>query len=91
MVYTIQALAPLGAILGGPIGGWISQHWGRKCSLMFCGVPYLTGYLMISYAHYASTTTIFRALLLSGRLISGMGFGWGSAIVPVSLTLDIHV
>lgn len=81
----MQALALLGAVFSGPIGGWIADCWGRKCSLMFCGVPYIIGYLLLSYAHYASTATAFKAILLTGRFISGLGVGWSSAVVPVSL------
>ena len=81
-----QALAPLGALLGGPVGGWISDHWGRKCGLMFCGVPYLIGYLMLSYAHYSSTATAFKTLLLIGRFFSGFGMGWASSTASVRAT-----
>ena len=64
--------------------------------MMFCGVPYLIGYLTLSYAHYTSTATLFTALLMTGRLISGIGMGWASAVAPVSpqlirLTNCVHV
>ena len=74
----------MGAIFGGPIGGWVADRWGRKCSLLFCGVPYLIGYLTISYAHYTPTATIFKAVLLTGCFITGVGMGWASAVAPVS-------
>lgn len=74
----------MGAIVGGPIGGWIAQKWGRKCSLMFSGVPFMIGYLLLSYAHYTSTPNDFRAVLLTGRFTCGIGIGWSSAVVPVS-------
>ena len=80
----MQAIAPMGALFGGPVGGWIADSWGRKSSLMFCGVPYMTGYLILSYAHYAPTASAFKGLLLTGRFISGLGFGWASAVTPVS-------
>ena len=51
---------------------------------MFNGVPYLVGYLILSYAHYAWTATIFKTLLLTGRFISGLGMGWASTVVSVS-------
>ena len=70
----------MGAIVGGPIGGWMADRWGRKCSLMFCGVPYL----LISYAHYTASATVFKTLLLAGRLLTGVGMGWTSATVAVS-------
>ena len=80
-------MVPLGAIFGGPIGGWIAQQWGRKCSLMFSGVPYVVGYLLLSYSHYASSIEVFRTLILLGRFSSGLGAGWGSAVTAVSLLI----
>ena len=77
-------MAPVGAIFGGPIGGWIIDRWGRKCGMMFCGVPYLIGYLLLSYAHYVSTALVFNVLLSGGRFFSGIGMGWASAVSPVS-------
>ena len=84
-----QALAPVGAIFGGPFGGWIADRWGRKCSLMFNGVPYLVGYLILSYAHYAPTATVFKAVLLAGRFMAGLGMGWSSSVCPVSPKLHV--
>ena len=80
----MQALAPVGAVFGGPFGGWIADRWGRKYSLLFCGVPYVIGYLTMSYAHYTPVNLTFKIILLIGRLISGFGMGWASAVVPVS-------
>ena len=80
----MQALAPVGAVFGGPFGGWIADCWGRKCSLLFCGVPYVIGYALLSYAHYSPVALAFKVILLIGRLISGFGMGWASAVVPVS-------
>ena len=76
----------MGAIFGGLFGGWIADRWGRKCSLLFCGVPYLIGYLTMSYAHYTPTAMIFKAVLLTGRFITGVGMGWASAVAPVGLS-----
>ena len=81
----IQSLAPLCAVFGGPLGGWIADRWGRKCGMMFCGVPYLIGYLFLSYAHYTLTATTFIALLLIGRSFAGLGMGWSTAVCPVSI------
>jgi hypothetical protein len=53
--------------------------------MMFCGVPYLLGYLLLSYAHFVPTPAAFKALLLAGRLLAGFGMGWASAVAPVSL------
>jgi SP family facilitated glucose transporter-like MFS transporter 8 len=50
---------------------------------MFCGVPYLIGYLMLSYAHYSSTAIVFNVVLFGGRALAGFGMGWASAVSPV--------
>jgi MFS family permease len=84
MISLFVSLAPLGAIFGGPIGGWIADRWGRKFGMMFCGVPYLIGYLALSYAHFASTVSVFYVLLLVGRFFTGFGMGWTAATCPVS-------
>ena len=54
--------------------------------MMLCGVPYLIGYMILSYAHYAPTAIAFKVLLFTGRFITGVGVGWASAVVPVSYT-----
>ena len=75
-----------GAIFGGLVGGWIADRFGRKCGMMFCGVPYLIGYLLFSYAHYASTASLFFALLFVGRFSTGFGMGWTASNCPVSFS-----
>ena len=83
-VIIIQALASVGAIFSGTVGGWIADRWGRKCSLMFTGVPYMTGYLILSYAHYSTNATIFKILLFGGRFMTGVAMGSSSVVVAVS-------
>ena len=80
----MQAMAPIGAIFGGPIAGWIADHLGRKAALMLVGIPYLFGYLMIVYAHMLSSGTAFKVILLLGRFLTGVGLGWSCLTGPVS-------
>jgi len=79
-----QAFASVGALFGRPITGWIADHWGRKMALLFTGVPYLVGYLMIALAHLIGDVTAFKAVLLTGRLLTGVGIGCSYQAVPVS-------
>ena len=74
----------MGAIFSGIVGGWIADRWGRKCSLMFTGVPYMTGYLILSYAHYSTNATVFKILLFGGRFMTGVAMGSSSVVVAVS-------
>lgn len=53
-------------------------------SLVFCGVPYLIGYLILSYAHYMSTAYGFKVLAITGRFLTGVGMGWAGSVGPVS-------
>ena len=52
--------------------------------MLFSGLPYVAGYMTISNAHFTETATTFKALLLTGRFVSGIGMGWASAVVSVS-------
>ena len=77
-------MAPIGAIVGGPIAGWIADHFGRKAALMLVGIPYLSGYLMIVYAHMLNSATAFKVVLQLGRFLTGIGLGWSCLAGPVS-------
>ena len=48
-------MAPLGAIFGGPVAGWIADALGRKMVLLLVIIPYLSSYLIITYAYYSGT------------------------------------
>ena len=52
--------------------------------MMFTGVPILTGYLLISYAHFSHVTEHFVFILYTGRLLTGVGWGSYTAVVCVS-------
>ncbi len=51
-------------MIGGPIAGWISDRMGRKTALMLVSIPYLVGYLMITYARFISSSVLFKVVLL---------------------------
>ncbi len=84
MAHITQALGSIGAMIGGPIAGWISDRMGRKPALMLVSIPYLIGYLMITYARFASNSVLFKVVLLIGRFLSGVGIGWASLAATVS-------
>ena len=70
-------------MFGAPIAGVIADRWGRKLALLLAGVPYLVGYLMVALAHLIGDFAAFKAVLLTGRLLTGVGLGWSCLAVPV--------
>ena len=79
----MQALAPVGAMVGAPLSGVMADRWGRKDALVWCGVPYLIGYLTLSYAHYMPSAQGFKSLAFTGRFLTGVGMGWAGSVGPV--------
>ena len=75
--FYLQSLVTIGAILGSPVGGWAIDKFGRKSTIMLCVVPFVLGWLLISFAQNI-------LMLYSGRIITGMGCGAVSLAVPVS-------
>lgn len=73
----------VGGVFGGPIAGWVADKWGRKISLVLCGLPYVLGYFLIVLASATATPIAFKALLLAGRFITGIGMGWTFLTAPV--------
>ena len=77
----------MGALVGAPISGLMADKCGRKDALVWCGVPYLLGYLTLSYAHYMPTALGFKALAFTGRFLTGVGMGWAGSVGPVSILI----
>ena len=75
--FSPQSLLNIGAMLGGPLGGWMIDFFGRKIALMLTALPFSAGWLMIGFGKVAG-------LLHAGRFLSGVGVGCASLIVPVS-------
>ena len=72
-----QSLVTIGAMLGGPIGGYLIEALGRKGAIMGASVPFLVGWMLIAFANRVS-------MLYIGRFATGMGCGVMSLAVPVS-------
>ena len=64
-------------MFGSPIGGWAIDKFGRKGTIMLCIIPFVLGWLLISFAQNV-------AMLYAGRVITGLGCGTISVTVPVS-------
>jgi len=73
----------VGSIFGGPVGGLIADQWGRKTSLVLNVVPYLLGYFTVLCTYLIPQPASFKAIVILGRGITGIGLGWSFMIVPV--------
>jgi len=71
-----SSLVAVGAIFGGPLGGWAIDKLGRKGTIMFCVVPFELGWLLISFAQN-------HGMMYAGRIITGLACGMASLVVPV--------
>ena len=84
----LQALSPVGAMLGGLVAWPISDVLGRQVALMLSGVPALAGWLMIALAHLVNhQVQAFYGVLLAGRTLTGFSSGWSVFCVSVSSVL----
>ena len=77
-----SAMVPFGALVSGPIAGWLLDTLGRHMALMFCVVPYTTGWLLIILTR-STTGRAFLPILYIGRFFTGIGVGYTNAAVPL--------
>ena len=83
----------LGALVGGPVAGLISDNFGRQTALVLIGLPSALGWLSLTVSGWFTTGAFanFFALLLVGRIVSGFASGWASLVVPVSSSLSLSL
>lgn len=72
----ITSSMALGSFFGSLASSFVSEPCGRRASLMICSMLW-----MIGAAVQLSSQN--RAQLIIGRLISGVGVGFGSSVAPV--------
>lgn len=81
----MQAMAPIGAVVGAAAAGFLSDIFGRKLTLILTGLPHLIGWLCLAGSYdLRNINSIFVLFLLLGRFFTGLGMGWAMLIAPVS-------
>ncbi|CAA7050460.1 unnamed protein product [Microthlaspi erraticum] len=73
---TIVSMALVGAIIGAASGGWINDYYGRKKATLFADVVFAAGAIVMAAAPDPY-------VLISGRLLVGLGVGVASVTAPV--------
>ena len=61
---------------------------GRQFTMVLCGFPFTIGWLLILITN-GMTGDSFKPLLYAGRIITGLGIGSVSLVVPVSILLHM--
>lgn len=58
---------------------YITTKWGRKISMILAGVSFLAGAILNAAAQDLT-------MLVIGRLLLGVGIGFGNSVVPLYLS-----
>ncbi|EGW32525.1 high affinity glucose transporter [Spathaspora passalidarum NRRL Y-27907] len=72
----ITSCMALGSFFGSIASSFISEPFGRRLSLMVCSFLWMVGAAIQSSSQN-------RAQLIIGRIISGVGVGFGSSVAPI--------
>ncbi|KAG5421961.1 HGT1 [Candida metapsilosis] len=72
----ITASMALGSIFGSIASAFISEPFGRRLSLLICSFFWMVGAAIQSSSQN-------RPQLIIGRIISGIGVGFGSSVAPI--------
>ncbi|KAI3404922.2 HGT1 [Candida oxycetoniae] len=72
----ITSSMALGSFFGSLASSFVSEPFGRRFSLMICSCLWMIGSAVQSSSQN-------RAQLIAGRIISGVGVGFGSSVAPI--------
>ena len=70
------SIVTIGAMGGGPLGGWLIEKYGRKKTIALISFPFLLGWILIS----SSSNYL---ILYLGRIFCGVGSGMVCVTCPV--------
>lgn len=74
-----MSMAVAGAIGGAAIGGWISDRFGRKKSILFANGLFAMGALVMAFAPAP-------LMIILGRIVVGLGVGMTSMTAPLYIS-----
>jgi len=74
-----MAAALYGTILGSLLGGWPTDHYGRKATLLFIGIFYLAGSLWSALA-----TNVYSFII--ARAVGGLAIGISTVATPLYIS-----
>lgn len=76
---TIVSTAIAGAIIGAGFGGWMSDHFGRRKTLLQADLVFILGAILMAAAP-------IPAVLIMGRICVGLGIGMASMTSPLYIS-----
>ncbi|CDO98716.1 unnamed protein product [Coffea canephora] len=76
---TIVSMAVAGAILGAAFGGWISDKFGRKISILAADILFFVGAIVMAVSHSPW-------MIIVGRIFVGLGVGMASMTAPLYIS-----
>jgi sugar porter (SP) family MFS transporter len=75
----VMASALYGTVLGSLLGGWPTDHFGRKRTLLFIGLLYIVSAVGCAYAGSIS-------MLIAARVVGGIGIGVSTVAAPLYIS-----
>ena len=75
----VMASALYGTVLGSLIGGWPTDRYGRKPTLLFIGILYIVGAVGSALANDP-------VVFIAARVIGGLGIGISTVAAPLYIT-----
>ena len=84
----IAPIGPAGAIFGSMFSSPVVALTGFVTGLIVMSLLSVVGWLLMAVSHFTYhggtwSAVWFRTLLLLGRLLTGVGAGWATGVVPV--------